>query len=161
MLTIFLLSLSDHDLGTKTPNFTSRSAHLFILYCVPFAVTRRCGQPDYSGKYGTTIRTSYSACGSAKVSFLGIKTSTCKCSTDCCNNRISFVSSAGHAKLSTAMIVTIVVAGIMLKIGAWEIFREKQFLFSNDSPVITNHRVNWIQLSAFFFVFVLTLITVI
>ena len=118
MLTIFLLSLSDHDLGTKTPNFTSRSAHLFILYCVPFAVTRRCGQPDYSGKYGTTIRTSYSACGSAKVSFLGIKTSTCKCSTDCCNNRISFVSSAGHAKLSTAMIVTIVVAGIMLKIGA-------------------------------------------
>ena len=105
-------------------------------------MTRTCGQPDYSGKYGTTIRPSYSSCGSAKVSFLGIKTSTCKCSTDYCNNPISFVSSAGRAKLSTAMIVTIVVAGIMLKIGALEIFGEKQFLFSYDSPVITYHRVN-------------------
>ena len=114
----FLLSLSDHDLGTKTPNFTSRSAHFFTLYCVPFAVTRTCGQPDYSDKYGTTIRPSYSACGSAKVSFLGIKTSTCKCSTDYCNNRIAFVSSAGHAKLSTAMTVTTFVAGIILNMRA-------------------------------------------
>ena len=146
-LYLFLHWFSVIMIKAKKLNFTILDLHFFFtLYCVLFAVTRKCGQPDYSNN---VTRPTPSTCGTA--SFLGVKTTTCECSTDYCNNGQA-MSSAGHAKLSTAMIVTTLVAGIMLKIGAWEIFGVKQFLPTNYGSFIINRLTVkwWIQLSEFF-----------